>query len=160
MTRRINVMYAGFVVEAATTAELFARPRHPYTVGLLHSIPRLDAAADEALIPIEGVPPDLRIAPVGCPFAPRCAWRIPQCWTEMPPLSPLEPGATVRTTGPEATHRLACWNPVTPEEATAGAPQRPGFQPAPAPEGRLDVVGAPGMPSPGLPEPPRSGSAR
>ena len=160
MTRRINVMYAGFVVEAATTAELFARPRHPYTVGLLHSIPRLDAAADEALIPIEGVPPDLRIAPVGCPFAPRCAWRIPQCWTEMPPLSPLEPGATVRTTGPGATHRLACWNPVTPEEATAGAPQRPGFQPAPAPEGRLDVVGAPGMPSPGLPEPPRSGSAR
>ena len=92
MTRRINVMYAGYVVEAATTADLFERPRHPYTVGLLHSIPRLDAVEDEPLIPIEGVPPDLRIAPVGCPFAPRCAWRLPQCWTEMPPLSPLEPG--------------------------------------------------------------------
>jgi len=178
MTRRINVMYAGFVVEAATTAELFARPKHPYTVGLLHSIPRLDAAADEALIPIEGVPPDLRIAPVGCAFAPRCAWRLPRCWTEIPPLSPLEPGATVRTTGPEATHRVACWNPATAEEATAGAPQRPGFQPAPPPEGSLDVVAVPGLPSvpsqaahlgdkgaatvsapsPGRPEPPRSGS--
>src|SRR5450755_922061 len=124
MTRRINVMYAGFVVEAATTGDLFAAPRHPYTVGLLHSIPRLDAAADEPLIPIEGVPPDLLLAPVGCAFAPRCAWRLARCWTEIPPLSPFEPGATVVTTGSAATHRLACWNPATASEAVAGAPQR------------------------------------
>ena len=134
MTGRINVMYAGFIVEAATTPELFARPRHPYTVGLLHSIPRVDAGPEEALIPIEGVPPDLRVAPVGCPFAPRCAWRIDRCWTENPPLGPLEPGMTVRTSGPEATHRVACWNPPTADEAAAGAPQRPGFAPAEPPE--------------------------
>jgi len=54
MTRRTNVMYAGFVVESATTADLFARPSHPYTVGLLHSLPRLDAQPGELLIPIEG----------------------------------------------------------------------------------------------------------
>ncbi len=76
MAHRINVMYAGFVVETALTTDLFARPRHPYTVGLLHSIPRLDAVEGEPLIPIEGTPPDLRRAPVGCPFAPRCAWRL------------------------------------------------------------------------------------
>src|SRR5450756_2379478 len=110
MTQRINVMYAGFIVETATTPDLFARPRHPYTVGLLHSIPRLDAGDDEPLIPIEGVPPDLRRAPVGCPFAPRCAWRIERCWTEMPPLEPLIAGERVTTTGPAATHQLACWN--------------------------------------------------
>jgi oligopeptide transport system ATP-binding protein len=180
MTRRINVMYAGFIVEAATTPELFARPRHPYTVGLLHSIPRLDATSGEALIPIEGVPPDLRIAPVGCPFAPRCAWRTPQCWMENPPLGPLEPGVTVRTTGPEATHRLACWNPPTADEATVGSPRRPGFEPAPPPEGSLHVIGVPGLSaapgqaghlgdevagtvlpgSHGLPEPPESRSGR
>ncbi|HEU4571232.1 MAG TPA: ABC transporter ATP-binding protein, partial [Candidatus Limnocylindrales bacterium] len=73
MTQRINVMYAGFIVETATTPELFARPSHPYTVGLLHSIPRVDEVDPEELIPIEGTPPDQRQAPVGCPFAPRCA---------------------------------------------------------------------------------------
>jgi len=134
MTRRINVMYAGYVVEAATTPDLFARPSHPYTVGLLHSIPRVDAVADEPLIPIEGVPPDLRRPPVGCQFAPRCAWRVERCWTDTPALAPLEPlgpGETVRTTGLEATHRLACWNPVTADEAATGAPLRPGFGVAP-----------------------------
>src|SRR4029077_11141113 len=63
MTQRINVMYAGYIVETATTAELFATPSHPYTVGLLHSIPRLDAERTEELIPIEGRPPDQRSAP-------------------------------------------------------------------------------------------------
>src|SRR5664280_1450418 len=100
MTQRINVMYAGFIVETATTPDLFARPRHPYTVGLLHSIPRLDAGDDEPLIPIEGVPPDLRRAPVGCPFAPRCAWRVDECWTAMPPLDPIDPTREIVTTGP------------------------------------------------------------
>ncbi len=142
MTSRINVMYAGFVVEAATTADLFATPRHPYTVGLLHSIPRLDAAADEPLIPIEGVPPDLRRQPVGCQFAPRCAWRIDRCWTEIPPLEPylpLAPGEAVRTTGPAATHRIACWNRPTAEEAAAGSPLDPDFVPAPPPASQAAV---------------------
>jgi oligopeptide/dipeptide ABC transporter ATP-binding protein len=139
MTRRINVMYAGFVVESATTADLFARPSHPYTVGLLHSLPRLDAQPGELLIPIEGAPPDLRFAPVGCPFAPRCAWRVERCWKEMPPLEPLGPlgplGATtdVQMTGPQATHRAACWNRPTAQEAAAGWPLRADFVAAPEP---------------------------
>ena len=95
MTQRINVMYAGYIVETATTAELFATPSHPYTVGLLHSIPRVDADRTEELIPIEGRPPDQRSAPVGCPFAPRCAWRLDVCWTDNPLLAPVEPGTPI-----------------------------------------------------------------
>ena len=147
MTSRINVMYAGYVVEAATTGDLFATPRHPYTVGLLHSIPRLDAVADEPLIPIEGVPPDLRMPPVGCQFAPRCAWRVARCWTDTPPLDPYEPlpaGETIRTTGPQTTHRIACWNPPTAEEAAHGAPLRPGVEPAPPPDRAAAVTSAEG----------------
>ena len=133
MTQRINVMYAGYVVEAAVTGDLFARPRHPYTVGLLHSIPRLDAQPGEPLIPIEGAPPDLRHAPVGCPFAPRCAWRLDKCWTEMPLLDAIEPGRELVMTGSLATHRAACWNPPTAEEVLAARPIRPGFVPAAPP---------------------------
>ena len=110
MTRRINVMYAGFIVESATTLDLFAGPAHPYTVGLMHSMPRLDAQPGEPLIPIEGTPPDLRFAPVGCPFAPRCAWRLDRCWTEMPTLDPIVATDEIVRTGPNATHRSACWN--------------------------------------------------
>jgi oligopeptide transport system ATP-binding protein len=127
MTRRINVMYAGFVVESATTVDLFAEPSHPYTVGLLHSLPRLDAEPGEPLLPIEGTPPDLRHEPVGCPFAPRCAWRVERCWREMPALDPIRPTAEVRTTGPLATHLSACWNRPTAEEAIAGRPLRADF---------------------------------
>jgi oligopeptide transport system ATP-binding protein len=133
MTQRINVMYAGFVVETATTAELFGRPWHPYTVGLLHSIPRLDEERPEQLIPIEGVPPDQRRAPVGCPFAPRCAWRLDVCWTDNPPLTPAGPVGRVVSTGTDATHLFACHNPPTEEEASAGRPLREGFVPAPPP---------------------------
>jgi oligopeptide/dipeptide ABC transporter ATP-binding protein len=133
MTQRINVMYAGFVVETATTLDVFAHPSHPYTVGLLHSIPRLDAEAGDALIPIEGRPPDQRMAPVGCPFAPRCAWRLDRCWSENPALDPLEPGARLVTTGLSATHMVACFNPPLPDEAAAGRPTRPGFVAAPIP---------------------------
>ena len=106
---------------------------HPYTVGLLHSMPRLDAQPGEPLIPIEGTPPDLRHAPVGCPFAPRCAWRVESCWREMPPLEPVRETAEVQTTGPLATHRSACWNRPTAEEAIAGRPLRVDFVPAPEP---------------------------
>jgi oligopeptide transport system ATP-binding protein len=133
MTRRINVMYAGYVVESAPTSELFARPCHPYTIGLMHSIPRLDAPG-EPLIPIEGVPPDLRFKPVGCPFAPRCAWRVEQCWKEMPRLEPIAPTKEVVTTGSNATHRAACWNQPKPDEVALAQPNRPGFVPAPPPE--------------------------
>ena len=128
-TRRIAVMYAGFVVESAGTGELFARPRHPYTVGLLHSIPRLDADPAAELSPIEGAPPDQRSEPVSCPFAPRCAWRVEACWTAMPPLAPAA--------GREEGHLVACFNPVSPREVALGRPSRPGFAPAPDPAGAV-----------------------
>jgi oligopeptide transport system ATP-binding protein len=142
MTQRINVMYAGYIVEAATTAELFANPSHPYTVGLLHSIPRLDAVEGEALIPIEGRPPDQREAPVGCLFAPRCAWRLETCWSVNPPLVSL---AGEVEGGSRPKHRIACHNPPTREEAQAGRPLRSGFRAAPAPGTALDelVTGEP-----------------
>jgi oligopeptide/dipeptide ABC transporter ATP-binding protein len=140
MTQRINVMYAGYVVEAASTEELFERPSHPYTVGLLHSIPRLDDDAGSELIPIEGRPPDMRREPTGCPFAPRCAWRLDTCWTANPALSPLVEGTAVVTSGPGVTHRVACFNPPTPDEALAGRPLRDGFKAAAPPEGKGDEL--------------------
>ena len=133
LTSRVNVMYAGYVVETASTADLFAGPRHPYTVGLMHSLPRLDAQPGEPLIPIEGSPPDLRIAPVGCPFAPRCAWRLERCWSEMPPLGSTDGSREPVTTGAKPTHQIACWNPVEAGEAQAARPLRAGFEPAPPP---------------------------
>jgi oligopeptide transport system ATP-binding protein len=122
MTQRLNVMYAGFIVETGTTADVFEKPSHPYTVGLLHSIPRVDAAEGSDLIPIEGTPPNQRQVPVGCLFAPRCAWRVDRCATETPGLEPVTPGERLVLTGAETTHRLACWNSPTAEEATAGRP--------------------------------------
>ncbi|MGZ4138063.1 MAG: ABC transporter ATP-binding protein, partial [Actinomycetota bacterium] len=89
MTKEICVMYAGFVVERAPTEEIFRRPTHPYTVGLLRSIPHRGVARG-ALHAIDGAPPDLEREPVGCPFAPRCAWRVEACWREMPPLAPVD----------------------------------------------------------------------
>jgi oligopeptide transport system ATP-binding protein len=142
MTNRINVMYAGFIVESATTSELFANPSHPYTVGLLHSIPRLDAIEGAPLVPIEGRPPDMRHAPTACPFAPRCRWRLETCWQENPALNPLVDGTRVVMTGPEATHQVACFNPPTPDEQVAGRPLRPDFKAAPPPAGAIDEVGA------------------
>jgi oligopeptide/dipeptide ABC transporter ATP-binding protein len=140
MTQRINVMYAGFIVETATTGDLFGRPSHPYTVGLLHSIPRVDQREEEELIPIEGRPPDMRLAPTGCPFAPRCAWRLPVCWETNPSLAPLDVTTTVVATGPGATHQIACHNPPTAGEVAHGRPTRDGFRPAPPPSGRLDEL--------------------
>jgi oligopeptide transport system ATP-binding protein len=143
MTQRINVMYAGYIVETASTPELFAHPSHPYTVGLLHSIPKVTEREDEELIPIEGRPPDMRNAPVGCPFASRCAWRLDVCWMENPPLEPVQRGTRLVTTGPDATHRIACHNPPTGEEAVAGRPLGDRFRPAPAPPGRIDELSVP-----------------
>jgi oligopeptide transport system ATP-binding protein len=134
MTQRVNVMYGGYIVEAAPTTELFARPRHPYTVGLLHSIPRLDALEGEPLIPIEGTPPDLRRPPTGCPFAPRCGWRVERCWSEMPPLAVVLDVDAPLTHQPRMAHATACWNPPLQAEAEAGRPLRPGFVAAPPPQ--------------------------
>jgi oligopeptide transport system ATP-binding protein len=99
---RTNVMYAGRFVETATTKELFARPRHPYTLGLLKSVPRLDAARKEKLEPIGGSPRDLTKLFDGCAFAPRCAYATEESRERLPTLQEAdEPG-----------HLVACWNPV------------------------------------------------
>ena len=75
-----------------------------------------------ALIPIDGLPPDLTRLPVGCPFAPRCAWATERCLEEDPALAPVNAVTRVETTGDGATHRIACWNPATDAEAAAGMP--------------------------------------
>jgi oligopeptide transport system ATP-binding protein len=98
MTDRIQVMYAGHVVETAPTEELFANPRHPYTVGLLNSIPRLDAVAKAKLEPIRGLPPDLIDLPDMCPFLPRCDYAREKCEQQNPPLLEVND-----------VHRSACW---------------------------------------------------
>jgi oligopeptide transport system ATP-binding protein len=95
---RVNVMYAGKIVETASAKELYKNPRHPYTVGLLKSVPRLDQARKEKLEVIEGVPPDLAHMPQGCPFYARCTYRIERCVQEMPPLMPVGD-----------KHHAACW---------------------------------------------------
>jgi oligopeptide transport system ATP-binding protein len=104
MAQMTNVMYAGYIVERAATEELFGRPRHPYTVGLLQSIPRLDAQGRGELVPIQGQPPDLSREIVGCPFAPRCFNAQDRCRQEMPPLEQA----------PRAVegHEVACWYPA------------------------------------------------
>ena len=85
---RLAVMYAGRLVELGPTETILADPAHPYTVGLLRSLPRLDRPRQEALSPIEGSPPDLASNLEGCPFAPRCGWRIDTCWVERPAARP------------------------------------------------------------------------
>ncbi|WP_069162008.1 dipeptide ABC transporter ATP-binding protein [Nocardia altamirensis] len=97
---RVAVMYAGKIVETATTAELFNAPRMPYTVGLLGSIPRMDRPARTPLIPIVGAPPAMHALPPGCSFAPRCPISIAECLVAEPPLEKTNPGhaaACIRT---------------------------------------------------------------
>jgi len=96
---RVNVMYAGRIIERATAAELYANPRHPYTLGLLRSVPRLDEPIRERLVPIEGQPPDLTRLPVGCAFTPRCAFRVGRCDEQVPMLEAVGAGH----------HVAACW---------------------------------------------------
>src|SRR5262249_15582372 len=95
---RDAVMYAGDIVGGGTAGDLFARPRHPDTLGLLRSVPRMDQPRRERLIPIEGMPPDLINLPPGCPFAPRCAYAVEHSQTENPRLETVADG-----------HRVACW---------------------------------------------------
>jgi oligopeptide transport system ATP-binding protein len=83
---RVVVMYAGRVVESAPARELYARPRHPYTRGLMASVPRLDGDTGKRLVPIEGQPPNLAALPAGCAFAPRCQHAIDACRQTRPPL--------------------------------------------------------------------------
>jgi oligopeptide transport system ATP-binding protein len=95
---RVNVMYAGKIVESGSAREIYGRPRHPYTLGLLRSVPRLDEARRDKLVPIEGLPPDLANIPPGCSFYPRCAYRIDRCRQEEPPLMLVD-----------EKHYAACW---------------------------------------------------
>ena len=99
MADRVIVMYAGRIVEQSAVGDLYANPRHPYTLGLLKSIPRLDETRKEKLEPIEGLPPDLINYPTGCPFAPRCPYAIQKCLEERPPLAPTT----------STKHLSACW---------------------------------------------------
>jgi oligopeptide/dipeptide ABC transporter ATP-binding protein len=95
---RVNVMYAGKIVERGTAREIYANPRHPYTLGLLRSVPRLDEPRRAKLQPIPGQPPDLSRLPGGCSFAPRCAYAIDRCREEEPGLDPVA-----------TDHLSACW---------------------------------------------------
>ncbi|MBI4587195.1 MAG: ABC transporter ATP-binding protein [Candidatus Rokubacteria bacterium] len=95
---RVNVMYAGKIIERGTAREIYANPRHPYTLGLLRSVPRLDEPRKSKLNPIDGQPPDLTRLPPGCSFAPRCQYAIDRCASDVPPLRPVGDG-----------HDSACW---------------------------------------------------
>ena len=83
---KVAVMYAGYIVEQAPARDLFRRPRHPYTLGLLRAMPRADGPRQERLEAIPGAPPDLRQDFRSCPFAPRCAYVVDRCRQENPPL--------------------------------------------------------------------------
>jgi oligopeptide transport system ATP-binding protein len=91
MADRVQVMYAGRVIEEGPTGQIFADPRMPYTIGLLQSIPRLDEQRGHRLEPIRGLPPDLIDLPAVCPFAPRCDFVQDACYQQTPPLRPVAP---------------------------------------------------------------------
>src|ERR1700761_3946928 len=109
---RVIVMYAGRTVETAQTADLFAGPHHPYTEGLLASIPRLDQDRKQALPTIPGLPPDLIEPPAGCRFAPRCRYATDECRQQDPELG-----------GADATHSYACFHPRNLGEDEAADPR-------------------------------------
>jgi oligopeptide transport system ATP-binding protein len=98
MVDKVIVMYSGYIIEQAPVDDLYERPAHPYTMGLLHAIPSLDQRSQERLASIEGMPPDLRVPATTCPFAPRCPYVIDRCLQGVPPL---------QVVGPQ--HTSACW---------------------------------------------------
>jgi oligopeptide transport system ATP-binding protein len=98
LARRVIVMYAGYIIEEAAIKALYGSPRHPYTIGLLGSLPRLDEAPGTRLFSIAGQPPDLVALPEGCPFAARCNFVVERCWHENPTLENVAIG-----------HQVACW---------------------------------------------------
>ena len=110
LAKRINVMYAGHIVETGPIKRIFKRPAHPYTLGLLGSLPGLDVTSDQDLNYIEGAPPDMIKLPPGCPFWPRCAYRTDQCTMERP-----------EQTDVELDHRAACWHLAEVERQRQGA---------------------------------------
>jgi oligopeptide/dipeptide ABC transporter ATP-binding protein len=101
MCERVNVMYGGMFMETGSADQLFGAPRHPYTLGLLESIPRLDSSRREQLKPIPGSPRNMLSAPTACPFQPRCRFEVDLSRQEVPPLEEIERG-----------HFVACFNPV------------------------------------------------
>jgi oligopeptide transport system ATP-binding protein len=101
LAQRVLVMYGGLIIEEAPVKELFANPLHPYTIGLLGSLPRVDERGHQRLVSIDGLPPVLYEKPTFCPFAPRCKYAIERCWKENPPLVMV---------GPE--HKVACFEDV------------------------------------------------
>lgn len=108
LVEKVAVMYAGFIVEMAPTRGIYKNTSHPYTLGLLESLPKVTTREKQRLIPIEGLPPDLLREPSHCPFAPRCRFAIDVCWQENPPLEPIA-----------ANHYSACWRA---EEVRKGLP--------------------------------------
>ncbi|MDD2920738.1 MAG: ABC transporter ATP-binding protein [Anaerolineales bacterium] len=98
LAQRVLVMYGGFIIEESTVIDLFANPSHPYTIGLIGSLPRVDGKQQGRLFSIEGQPPVLYQKPQSCPFAPRCKWVMDRCWKENPSLDPISD-----------EHRVACW---------------------------------------------------
>lgn len=105
LAQRLAVMYSGQIVEMGTVDEIFYKPKHPYTWGLLTSVPRLDANRADDLVAIPGTPPDLISPPKGCPFAARCPHAMKVCQEEMPAYTEVSPG-----------HKVACWleHPLAP----------------------------------------------
>jgi oligopeptide transport system ATP-binding protein len=103
LAQRVGVMYAGYKIEESPVKELYTNPEHPYTIGLLSSLPRMDDTTQYRLTSIEGLPPVLYEKPNYCPFAPRCRFVRERCWQENPPLLEVNPD-----------HFAACWvNPKT-----------------------------------------------
>jgi oligopeptide transport system ATP-binding protein len=108
---RVNVMYAGSLVETGPTETIYAEPKHPYTLGLLASVPRLDSASKETIRVIKGLPPNMAHLPPGCPFAPRCDYAMDRCREEKPPLEPV---------GEDREHYRACFYPAEKLKRQAG----------------------------------------
>jgi oligopeptide transport system ATP-binding protein len=99
LAQTINVMYAGYIIERGPVRRIYKNTRHPYTFGLLGSLPRLDEEPGTKLISIPGLPPDLIALPKGCPFAARCTYRVEKCLEQMPLLEPTD----------DQDHLVACF---------------------------------------------------
>jgi oligopeptide transport system ATP-binding protein len=98
LVEKVAVMYSGFIVELALVEDLYEKTSHPYTLGLLESLPKVTAKEKSRLVAIDGLPPDLLREPTHCPFAPRCRFVVDRCWKENPPLAAIA-----------ARHYSACW---------------------------------------------------
>jgi oligopeptide transport system ATP-binding protein len=98
LAQRVNVMYAGYLIETGPVKLIYSNPHHPYTVGLLGSLPKIHRARESKLYSIHGEPPDLIGLPPGCPFAPRCSYAVERCLQENPKPEPVE-----------TDHLVACW---------------------------------------------------